>query len=315
MEMYGPNNRPYEGQHDGQGEVQHGLSVWATMQRSPAEQRRDWYLPESSWHPDLTTPALAARIITTYSLPGEIVADPMAGIGTTLVEAVRCDRRAVGIEIEPHWAAIARDNLALARHRGAKGYGLSLDGDGRYLHQHTASGWRGAVALVAFTPPRLPAGADREPLGPGKRQPWARRPRIDPTGARMTHDYAATDTDALHDILACAMRILRPGGVLAITARPWRDAGGAMVDLPGDIIATARGVGFGFTKRHVTLQVAIRDGQLIEHRAESEAMSTSETSGHATSRAAHDTLPDCVPAFEDVLVFRRPPKRWRSHKQ
>lgn len=44
-------------------------------------------------------PALARRAIETYSDPGDLVVDPMCGIGTTLVEAADLGRRAAGVEL------------------------------------------------------------------------------------------------------------------------------------------------------------------------------------------------------------------------
>ena len=86
-------------------------SVWATGQDTPAVQRRGRYLPESMAHPAKMLPAVAAHAIAAYSRPGELVLDPMCGIGTTLVEALHQDRRAVGVEYETRWAEIARTNI------------------------------------------------------------------------------------------------------------------------------------------------------------------------------------------------------------
>jgi DNA modification methylase len=36
-------------------------------------------------------PELARRIVTEYSTPGQVVVDPLAGIGTTVVEAALLD--------------------------------------------------------------------------------------------------------------------------------------------------------------------------------------------------------------------------------
>ena len=108
------------------------LSVWATGQASPAVQRRGRYVPESSAHPAKMLPAVAAHAITHYTRPGELVLDPMCGIGTTLVEAVHRGRRAVGVEYETRWAQLARANLDLAG-PGRAGAGQVITGDARHL--------------------------------------------------------------------------------------------------------------------------------------------------------------------------------------
>jgi hypothetical protein len=78
-------------------------------------------------------PAIAQTAICRYSQPGELVVDPMCEIGTTLVEAVHLDRDAIGVEREPRWANLARDNLAHATTRGATGTGSVVCGDARQL--------------------------------------------------------------------------------------------------------------------------------------------------------------------------------------
>ena len=80
-------------------------------------------------------PAIAARAIATYTAARRPVVDPMAGIGTTLVEAVHQGRDAIGIEYEPQWADLAQANLALARTQGATGHGEVICGDGSHHRQ------------------------------------------------------------------------------------------------------------------------------------------------------------------------------------
>src|SRR5262245_48486118 len=79
------------------------LSVWPTAQQEAPTQRRGRYLPAATAHPAKMLPAIAATAITRYTQPGDLVADPMCGIGTTLIEAVHLGRDAVGTEYEPRW--------------------------------------------------------------------------------------------------------------------------------------------------------------------------------------------------------------------
>jgi DNA modification methylase len=53
-------------------------------------------------------PRLMARLIEFFTTTGELVLDPFAGVGGTLLGAAiaRGPRRAVGLEIEPRWVAI-----------------------------------------------------------------------------------------------------------------------------------------------------------------------------------------------------------------
>ena len=77
------------------------LSVWPTAQQPAARQRAGRYLQASTAHPAKMLPEIARTAIQRYSQPGELVLDPMCGIGTTLVEAIHLGRDALGVEREP----------------------------------------------------------------------------------------------------------------------------------------------------------------------------------------------------------------------
>jgi hypothetical protein len=128
------------------------LAVWPCAQTSPQYQRAGRYLPASTAHPAKMLPELARRIIAEYSPPGGLVVDPMCGIGTTLVEAAALGRRAVGVELEPRWAELARANLAFALPDGQVGHGEVHVGDARLLPQ-VLGDLAGTVDLVATSPP------------------------------------------------------------------------------------------------------------------------------------------------------------------
>ena len=129
------------------------LSVWATAQKDARTQRRGRYLPAATAHPAKMLPAIAATAITRYSEPGDLVADPMCGIGTTLVEAIHLGRDAIGIEYEPRWAHIAAANITCARRQDATGEGEVIRGDARQLPALLPAGMAGRVALVVTSPP------------------------------------------------------------------------------------------------------------------------------------------------------------------
>ena len=66
------------------------------------------------WHPFPAKfpPQLPHLFIETLSVPGETVLDPMLGSGTTLVEAQRLGRRAIGCDIDPLARMISAAKLA-----------------------------------------------------------------------------------------------------------------------------------------------------------------------------------------------------------
>jgi SAM-dependent methyltransferase len=87
------------------------LALWPVAQVSAQHQRAGRYLPDCTTHPGEIVPELARRIVAEYSRPGDLVVDPVAGIGTTLVEAAALGRRAVGIELEVRWLDLAAANV------------------------------------------------------------------------------------------------------------------------------------------------------------------------------------------------------------
>lgn len=77
----------------------------------------------------------------------------MCGVGTTLVEAVRRGRDALGIEYETRWGGVTDANLALAAHDETAGRGEVHVGDARRVLPTLAPRYAGRVALLVTSPP------------------------------------------------------------------------------------------------------------------------------------------------------------------
>lgn len=71
--------------------------------------------PAAVGHPGAKSLDLMRAIIRDYTRPGDLVVDPCAGGGTTLLAAVIEGRRAIGAEMDP-------DTFELARKRLERGY-------------------------------------------------------------------------------------------------------------------------------------------------------------------------------------------------
>ena len=187
------------------------LSVWPTAQRNARAQRAGRYVEISGHHPAKMLPAIAARAIATYTKPGDLVLDPMAGIGSTLVEAVHLGRDAIGVEYEPQWAELARANLAYARAQGATGHGEVVCGDARHVTTVVDPAVRGLVALVLTSPPYGPSLHGQVTARPGQGIAKSHdRYSTDP--ANLAHVGLAGLLDAMRTILAGCACLLRPGG-------------------------------------------------------------------------------------------------------
>jgi site-specific DNA-methyltransferase (adenine-specific) len=95
---------------DGMERWRDGLGGW------PGLCSTVWTIAPSSrapgGHPAPFPVELARRCIRLSTWPGEVVLDPFAGTGTTLVAARQLGRRAIGIEASEAYCALAVDRLA-----------------------------------------------------------------------------------------------------------------------------------------------------------------------------------------------------------
>jgi len=69
---------------------------------------------EKTSHPCQFPVELVERLVLAMTDAGDWVCDPFAGVGSTLVAALMHDRKAMGAEIVPGYAALARDRLRSA---------------------------------------------------------------------------------------------------------------------------------------------------------------------------------------------------------
>lgn len=274
-------------------------SVWLTCQRPARDQRRGRYVPATRTHPGKMLPALAAHAISVYTVPGDLVLDPMCGAGTTLVEAVHAGRHAVGVDIEPRFTAIAGDNLDLAAAQGATGTATVLTGDStRLMTGLLPPGARGRVGLILTSPPY-----GNTTHGLVHTTPEGRVAKDHHRYGRAGHGnlaYAGWDRllAGFTQIMAAGYDTLRPGGIVVIAARPVRRTREDLIDLPSHLLDAAVSVGLQPLERCVALLAAVREDRLI-HRASMFALL-------AARRARADGIPVCLLAHEDVIVLRKP---------
>lgn len=59
-----------------------------------------------SQHGGQKPPDLCADLIKVFTKSGQLILDPLAGVGGSLLGAARCGRKAIGIEINPKWVEI-----------------------------------------------------------------------------------------------------------------------------------------------------------------------------------------------------------------
>lgn len=274
------------------------LAVWPCAQTTAQWQRAGRYLPDSSQHPGKMLPELARRIVAEFSAAGDLVVDPMCGIGTTLVEAAALDRRALGVELERRWADLARENITHAVPAGQRHLARVRVGDARRLPVVLAD-IAGEVDLVATSPPyacdvanvdraakrahanlrdttTLNYSDDRSNLGHARGSRYL---------AEMAHAYAA------------CFPVLRPGGHLVTVTKNLRRRG-RLFDLAAATVALAQDAGFGYVQHVISLLAAVSDSDLVGRPSFWQRLQV----GKARARGE----PVHLVCHEDVLVFAKP---------
>jgi hypothetical protein len=271
------------------------LSVLLVGQRSVATQRRGRFVPGSGAHPARMAPDLAAALITDYTDPGDIVLDPLAGIGTTLVEAVHAGRDAGGVEYEPGWVALARANITHARAQGGTGHARIIRGDATRLPSGLPAQLRGEVALVLTSPPygKTMHGRIEHRRGPLTRFHNAYG---QPDQTNLAHRGRAALIDGITAVLAGCIPLLKPGGIIAVVARPWR-RDGLLVDLPGQIIEAGLNAGLRLLDCRRAVHAAARDGKLTARHSFFQL--------HVARRARAKGIPISLIQHDDVALFGR----------
>lgn len=276
-------------------------SIWATGQTKPHRQRSDAYIAGIT-HPAKMWPHIAATAISRYSEPGDTVLDPMCGVGTSLVEAIQLGRSAYGIDLEPEWAALARDNVraAEAAHPGSRGE--VFQGDAANLAPLLEDRrLRTPVDLVLTSPPYgavTHGQPDTARVTGGKIHNRAHRYS---TGPVKSESLATTSLSRLHTgleaVFAGCLLVLKPGGHAVVTARPFTQAG-SLIDFPSSVIRAGIDAGFELAERRVAL-LGRWDGAKLNPHA-----TFFHLHNVRRSRAAGKTV--FARAHEDVIVLRRP---------
>ena len=94
--------------------------TWKLPSVAPQKAREEIYTKSSIKHPAKMKPVWAQAMIQKYSKPGDIILDPMAGVGTTGVEASRLGRDVILVDFEKQWCNHARKNVELLERSGQK---------------------------------------------------------------------------------------------------------------------------------------------------------------------------------------------------
>ena len=223
-------------------------------------------------------PRLMARLIEFFSRTGELVLDPFAGVGGTLLGAAiaRGPRRALGIELDPRWVEVYGDVVAaLAAERDGRGPAISelgsadpgpprgFDPSGLEMRQGDALAVLPTLAdasvdLVATDPPyniQLPltmAGGTLAETHANRRTDYAMVSDA-PADIANAPDYPSF-LDAMGRAFAEISRVLKPGRYALVIVRDAYQAGRYQF-VGADLAGRADGAGL------------VPKGDLIWHQA------------------------------------------------
>lgn len=115
-------------------------------------------------HPALMPEKLAEDLIISFSRPGDLVLDPMAGAATTLKLALLNNRRFLGFEIHEAYYKVARHRLSMAkeehRRRLDEALGVRKPNEQEKVHAKRTAKKRGRRSLLGIA--RKGTGKDRQ---------------------------------------------------------------------------------------------------------------------------------------------------------
>jgi len=114
---------------------------------------KDHFTDESVAHPAKMNLNLLRHILKTYTRPGDVVLDPMAGTGSTVVLASLLGRHGIAVELEPHFVGMIRENIKRSERHSTltpKGSMSCIQGDARELSK--LLGGSDTMAIISSPP-------------------------------------------------------------------------------------------------------------------------------------------------------------------
>jgi DNA modification methylase len=182
--------KPRLNELDGSTWLRYSISVWSDIRKDKEDR-----VP----HPAPFPLALARRVVEIFTLPGDLVIDPMCGSGTTLLAALRLGRRALGIDLNPAYVDFANERC------GAR---VAVADDARNLLRHVAPA---SARLCLTSPPYWDVMSRRRGVFGGPPRPYSRHP----DDAANAPAYS-TFLNAMAGIFAPVRTALRPGGTCVV---------------------------------------------------------------------------------------------------
>lgn len=179
---------------------------------------------DSSLHPAVFPLALARQVIELFSHRGELILDPFAGSGTTLLAARDCARNAVGFDLKADYVTLANSRLSREDGDGADTRQFEMRADAASIPEYLSPGTVGAL----FTSPPYSNLLNRSRGNKSRRSSR----RLDPVLAGVPQysqdpdDLGTMAVDTylrkLAEVFSGLLPLLRPGGHCVVNVPdPW----------------------------------------------------------------------------------------------
>ena len=192
------------------------------------------YGRKSVLHPAKMNPLWAQRMIQEYTKPGDWILDPMAGGGTTGIEASRLGRNAVIADIDPTWVREMMGNVKRLRKSG------QMRGSLRVMKADaTKADYGRKFDAIMFSPPY----AGQTALA-GCDVTWGGA-----RGGYVGKWKAASKRDFMPEVYRNLRKFIKPGGVLVINVKD-RIENGKYIDVETPTIKTVEAQGWKLIAKH-----------------------------------------------------------------
>lgn len=272
------------------------INVWPVSQTTSQYQRAGRYLPECAKHPGKMVPSLARQIIEEFSKPGELVLDPMAGIGTTVVEGALIDRQCVGVELEERWTDLARRNLDHMLDETQRDLAFVTQGDARDLASALGS-LHGQVDLIATSPPySCEVGTVDSDSSSGHIHRERSSLNYSVDRRNLGHARGGKYVNEMTAVYRSCFDALRPGGLMVTVTKNMHQRE-RLLDVARATVDAAEAVGFETMEHIIALLCAVRGDGLVAR--------PSFWQQRSVRNARRKGLPQYLIAHEDVLVFQK----------
>lgn len=281
-------------------------NVFEDAKFSSTAQRQFNYVQESMKHPAKMSPELARELILAYSKKGDTILDPMAGIGTTIIESILLGRNAIGIEYEQKFKEIIDKNIQLTAKNNEKspikrklGKAIILKGDARNLNnlldQKIDSGIFSPPYSETLDPRKKSSTGPGATSLPGATKKGTEKSTCEAFYSKDPQNIGNKDNQTylseMKKVYAECYKTLRPGGFMVLVTKNFR-RGGKEVNLLSDTIKLCEIVGFELY-------------QIAYHKLQG----ASFWQVNAAIKANQKGEPLLLPLIEHVIVLKKPKRQ------